>query len=48
MKTCKDAVNRWTDNIYNVLTFIKKQRPDMQDSQLLEYFGLEKDFDYID
>jgi hypothetical protein len=45
---CKEAANRWTENIYLLFSFIKKKKPGMSDADLLKAFQLPADFDYVE
>jgi len=46
-KVCKDSVNRWTDNLYEVEGWIKKNNAAVTTEQLHENFPILKDLDYI-
>ena len=43
----RDAAERWTDNIYAIIKFIKSKKS-MTEAEILKYFGLPSDFDYIE
>uniref|UniRef100_A0A803K7M4 Meiotic nuclear division protein 1 homolog n=1 Tax=Xenopus tropicalis TaxID=8364 RepID=A0A803K7M4_XENTR len=46
-KVAKDAVNRWTDNIFAVKSWAKKKFG-FEERQIDKNFGIPEDFDYID
>ncbi|XP_053316426.1 meiotic nuclear division protein 1 homolog [Spea bombifrons] len=46
-KVAKEAVNRWTDNIFSVKSWAKKKFG-FEDSKIDKTFGIPEDFDYID
>ncbi|KAM4807691.1 meiotic nuclear division protein 1 homolog [Rhinophrynus dorsalis] len=46
-KVAKDAVNRWTDNIFAVKSWAKKKFG-FEERKLDKTFGIPEDFDYID
>ncbi|KAG8453989.1 hypothetical protein GDO86_000565 [Hymenochirus boettgeri] len=46
-KVAKDAVNRWTDNIFAVKSWAKKKFG-FEQSKIDKTFGIPEDFDYID
>lgn len=43
----KDAVSRWTDNIFSIKSWTKK-RFAFNDSHINKAFGIPEDFDYLD
>ncbi|ELU07005.1 hypothetical protein CAPTEDRAFT_204610 [Capitella teleta] len=43
----KEAVNRWTDNVFSVKSWIKNKFS-FDDSTIDKQFGIPEDFDYID
>eukprot|EP00462_Mataza_sp_D1_P000367 CAMPEP_0175090240 /NCGR_PEP_ID=MMETSP0086_2-20121207/1224_1 /TAXON_ID=136419 /ORGANISM="Unknown Unknown, Strain D1" /LENGTH=203 /DNA_ID=CAMNT_0016362823 /DNA_START=10 /DNA_END=621 /DNA_ORIENTATION=- len=44
---CKNATNRWTDNIWELLSFFKTKKPELTDNEFFKYFGLPLDLDYV-
>ena len=44
---CIDAANRWTDNIFALLSHFKEMRPDLKQSDILKSFDLPGDMDYV-
>lgn len=46
-KIAKDAVNRWTDNIFAVKSWAKRKFG-FEESKIDKTFGIPEDFDYID
>lgn len=47
VSACTDAANRWTDNIFALLSHFKEMRPELSQSDVLKNFGLPADLDYI-
>eukprot|EP00808_Paulinella_micropora_P001416 g26771.t1 len=47
IQICKDAANRWTDNIYLHLGKAKERNYEMNDAQFFEHFSLPKDLECI-
>ncbi|GAB5358284.1 hypothetical protein AAMO2058_000444800 [Amorphochlora amoebiformis] len=47
IRFCWTNGNRWVDNVFCVLSFTKKKRPDMKDAQILKFMQLPQEFDYI-
>ena len=45
--TAAQAVQRWTDNVFNMLSFIKKNNPGITDAVLREGLEIPADFDYL-
>ncbi|XP_070684331.1 meiotic nuclear division protein 1 homolog [Pempheris klunzingeri] len=43
----KDAVSRWTDNVFSIKSWTKKKFA-FDDSRINKAFGIPEDFDYID
>lgn len=50
IQTCKDAANRWTDNLFEIRTYLKKKKGlSPQDAKdVLKKFGVSPDLDYVD
>ncbi|KAM3937910.1 meiotic nuclear division protein 1 homolog [Leptodactylus fuscus] len=46
-KVAKEAVNRWTDNIFSVKSWAKKKFG-FEESKIDKTFGIPEEFDYID
>ncbi|XP_069487399.1 meiotic nuclear division protein 1 homolog isoform X1 [Ambystoma mexicanum] len=46
-KIAKEAVNRWTDNIFSVKSWAKRKFG-FEESKIDKTFGIPEDFDYID
>jgi hypothetical protein len=46
-KTAKDAANRWTDNLYEMESWMKKQNPGLSSDELAKNFPILKDLDYV-
>ncbi|XP_068125677.1 meiotic nuclear division protein 1 homolog isoform X2 [Hyperolius riggenbachi] len=46
-KVAKEAVNRWTDNIFSVKSWAKKKFG-FEEGKIDKTFGIPEDFDYID
>lgn len=40
------ATNRWTDNIYSMVSFCKNKLA-LEEKQVYEFFGLPEEFDYV-
>eukprot|EP00347_Sterkiella_histriomuscorum_P010958 403374287 len=47
-KICKDAMVRWTDNLYEMENWIKKNNQAMTNQELHQAFPILKDLDYLD
>ena len=47
-KLSKTATNRWTDNIYNIQSWIDKKFPGISVQDLNKQFGVPEDLDYVD
>jgi len=49
-QVCRDAANRWTDNIYVLLSYMKNKtgNPEMTDANILKYFDLPADLDQLE
>uniref|UniRef100_A0A8B9J8B8 Meiotic nuclear divisions 1 homolog (S. cerevisiae) n=1 Tax=Astyanax mexicanus TaxID=7994 RepID=A0A8B9J8B8_ASTMX len=45
--TAKEAVARWTDNVFSIKSWAKKKFS-FEDSRLDKAFGIPEDFDYLD
>ena len=45
-KVCKDAANRWTDNLYEIESWMKKTNPGLSAEELAANFPILKDLDY--
>ncbi|XP_022522930.1 meiotic nuclear division protein 1 homolog [Astyanax mexicanus] len=45
--TAKEAVSRWTDNVFSIKSWAKKKFS-FEDSRLDKAFGIPEDFDYLD
>ena len=46
-KMCKEACDRWVDNIFILQDFIKKQNPCVTNEDLEKNFPILKDLDYV-
>ncbi|NXJ62291.1 MND1 protein, partial [Rostratula benghalensis] len=46
-KVAKEAVNRWTDNIFSIKSWAKRKFG-FEESRIDKSFGIPEDFDYID
>ncbi|KAG8592439.1 hypothetical protein GDO81_000498 [Engystomops pustulosus] len=46
-KVAKEAINRWTDNIFSVKSWAKKKFG-FEESKIDKTFGIPEEFDYID
>ncbi|CAG5114037.1 Oidioi.mRNA.OKI2018_I69.chr2.g8119.t1.cds [Oikopleura dioica] len=46
-KLCIEGVNRWTDNIWNVTSFVKKRDP-TKAKMMAKHFGVPEDMDYVE
>ena len=44
----KEAVNRWTDNIYSIQSWVGKKYPSVNVNDLNQQFGVPDDMDYIE
>jgi hypothetical protein len=46
----RDAANRWTDNIYVLVSYMKNKtgNPEMTNEKILQYFDLPKDMDQLE
>jgi len=47
IKCCWTNANRWIDNVFQILTFAKKKRPDLKDKDILKYMQLPEELDYL-
>ena len=47
-KIAKDAVNRWTDNLYQILQWIQSTKPNLTQKDLEKSFPIYKDLDYLE
>ncbi len=47
-KISKDAVNRWTDNLYLILQWIQQSKPNFTQKELEQSFPIYKNLDYIE
>ncbi|KAJ6250661.1 meiotic nuclear division protein [Anaeramoeba flamelloides] len=47
IRISKESVNRWTDNIYQTISYCKKKF-NIQEDQLRKGFGISQDIDYYD
>lgn len=47
-KVCKDGMTRWTDNLYEMESWIKKNNPALSSDELCQSFPILRDLDYID
>lgn len=45
--TCRDAANRWTDNIFVVMGYYRKRGMEVKTGEMLKHFGLPEDMDEI-
>ena len=45
---CKAACDRWTDNLFEVVSWMKKQNPGVRDEELEANFPVLKDLDYLE
>jgi len=48
IETCKEATNRWTDNIYSLHSWIQKKFPSIHIPDLNKQFGIPEDIDYVE
>ena len=47
-KICKEACDRWVDNIFVIESYIKKQNPAVSSEDLANNFEVLKDLDYVE
>ena len=47
-KICKEACDRWVDNIFVIESYIKKQNPAVTSEDLANNFEVLKDLDYVE
>lgn len=47
-KISKDAINRWTDNLYTIMQWIQNSRPEASASDLEKQFPVFKNLDYLE
>ena len=47
-KVCKDGMVRWTDNLYEVENWIKRNNPAITSEELYQNFPLLRDLDYCE
>lgn len=47
-KIAKDAVNRWTDNLFQIMQWIKTHKPNFTESELCKSFPIFKELDYME
>jgi hypothetical protein len=45
---CKAGMIRWTDNLYEMENWIKRNNPAMTNDQIYENFPILQDLDYIE
>jgi septal ring factor EnvC (AmiA/AmiB activator) len=46
-KVCKDGMTRWTDNLYEMESWIKRNNPGMNPEEIYQAFPILRDLDYI-
>ena len=46
VKTCKDAGCRWTDNLFELESWMKKNNPGLSSEELYQNFPILEDLDY--
>ena len=47
LKTCKDAANRWTDNVWALKEWVVQKQQQMESSAFDAWVELPADFDYV-
>lgn len=47
-KISKDAINRWTDNLFLILQWIQQSRPGFMQKDLEGSFPIYKNLDYVE
>ena len=47
-KISKDAINRWTDNLFLILQWIQQSRPGFDQKELSSSFPIYKNLDYVE
>ena len=47
-KISKDAINRWTDNLYMIMQWIQNSKQGVTQSELEKSFPCFKGFDYVE
>mmetsp|Transcript_64442 Transcript_64442/g.102566 ORF Transcript_64442/g.102566 Transcript_64442/m.102566 type:complete len:203 (+) Transcript_64442:37-645(+) len=47
IQVAKDAAERWTDNVFAFVKWIKAQKS-LSEKEIFKYFGLSEDFDYVE
>jgi hypothetical protein len=47
-KVCKEGMVRWTDNLYEMESWIRKNNPALSPEEVYQNFGILKDLDYIE
>ena len=47
-KICKDACDRWVDNLFQTSDWIKKKNPAITNQDLEKQFPILEELDYID
>ena len=47
VKLAKEGANRWTDNLYEMESWMKKQNPGISGDELAQNFPILKDLDYV-
>ena len=48
VKSCKEAAIRWTDNLFEIESYMKKNNPSLTKTELEQNFPILKDLDYPD
>ena len=46
--TSKENANRWVDNIFTTVQYLKKSRPELTSETLEDNFPILKDLDYLE
>lgn len=47
IRFCWSQTNLWIDNVFQVISFTKKKRPELKDGQILKHMGLPSELDYL-
>ena len=47
-KICKDACERWVDNLFTTSDWMKKKNPGITSAEMEKQFPILEDLDYVD
>jgi hypothetical protein len=44
----KEDITSWTDNVFEIKSFLKRMRPDLTDGDVFKMMELPEDLDYVE